>query len=331
MHNPISSWISISLYHDQLDKLIHDVVIPVTREIQKQNLSSRVMFNRSWEGGENIVIICEIQDITSQESIKAIIEKDANAFFKKNPAPEKKIELPINDWFLPFPNNYIHFNDHFLFDIMETGGLQASKLAEDLLCNSSKTILNLIDSANEDWNIDSALGIAMQFHLVLLLAFDKDIENISHFYNAFLDNILAMVEGETDSMHFKQELIEGLDSNFNDQKEGLLGFTGYIIGAIQENSDFDEEWLNDWSVICTKISAEIKALQSKGEFIATEQFRYNNDITPSLQTQELWNILEYYLRAINCQLGITNAYEINLVYSLRESLRFLSTTMETKN
>src|SRR5689334_2324208 len=103
------SWISISLYHNQLDKLIHDVVVPVTRKVEEQNLSTKIMFNRSWEGGENIIIICEIKNARDGESIKSIIEKEANDFFAKHPAPEKKIELPIDDWFLPFPNNHVHF------------------------------------------------------------------------------------------------------------------------------------------------------------------------------------------------------------------------------
>lgn len=79
----------------------------------------------------------------------------------------------MNDWFLPYPNNHIHINDYFLFDIMETGGLQASTLAEELLSESSSTILDFVEAMEDGWNIDTAIGLGIQLHVVLFLAFDK--------------------------------------------------------------------------------------------------------------------------------------------------------------
>lgn len=324
------SWISISLYHDQLDKLIHEVVVPSRKEVYEKKLSKKLIFNRSWAGGENIILICEVESVSDATAIRLLIEKRATAFFKQHPAPEKQIELPVNDWFLPFPNNHLHFNDQFLFDIMETGGLQASRLTPALLGHSSDAILDFIESAGEDWNVDSALGIALQFHLVFLLAFDRDIENISHFYHAFFGNMLRVTEGGDNSEHFKQDLVKGLELNFNEQKDALISFINEIISAMQhgDGEECEDEWLNEWSKCCTKFSHQIKQLQLNGEFIPPEQFVKNDEISASEQMQELWTVFEYYLRAINAQLGIENVYEINLVYSLQECTRFLSTTTE---
>lgn len=326
MHNS-KLWVSVYLYYDKLDKLVHDVVVAVRNEVYEKKLTDKFIFNKSWLGGENIILIYEVANADDAVAIRRIIENRSNAFFALHPAPEKRIMLPVNDWFLPFPNNHVHFNERFQFDIMETGGLQASILAEPLLTTSSNTILDLIEATGENWDIDSALGIAIQFHLVFVLAFDNDLENVALFYDSFFNNLLKVTEGG-DSDRFKKQLLDGLDANFDDQREALLGFTSFITGIIQQSLPFEDEWLNNWSMECRRFSEQLKALQAKGELIRPEQFVTDETITTPDHVQALWSIQEYYLRATNSQLGIENAYEMNLVYSLQKCMKLILTTTE---
>jgi len=326
MHND-KLWVSVYLYYDKLDKLVHDVVAPIRNDAYEQKLTDKFIFNKSWLGGENIILIYEVQNTRDAITIRRIIEDRANAFFRLHPAPEKQIVLPVNDWFMPFPNNHVHFNERFQFDIMETGGLQAAMLAEDLLTTSSNTILDLIEAMGENWNIDSALGIAIQFHLVFVLAFDNDTENISLFYDSFFTNLLKVTESG-DSESFQEQLIDGLEANFNEQQEALLGFISFITAGIQQGEPFEDEWIQNWDNQCRRFSAQLKMLQSKGELVRPEHFKKNEAISVPDHIQELWSIQEYYLRATNSQLGIENAYEINLVYALKRCMKLMITTME---
>lgn len=326
LRNP---WISISLYHNDIEKIIHDVVLPIKDELYDKELTNKVIFNRSFDRGENAIIMCEINDENNRDLIKSIARHKATEFFKNNPAPSKKIELPVNDWFLPYPNNHIHINDYFLFDIMETGGLQASTLAEELLSESSGTILDFIEATEDGWNIDTAIGLAIQLHVVLFLSFDKNLENVSNFYESFFSNILKLTQGGQDQEKFKNELLEGLQSTFSEQKENLRDYVCYITSTILDNDEFEDEWLNDWYKLCCKINNKVNALQSNGEFIAPEDFKFDENIDTSAEDQQKWLVIQYYLRSINSQLGILNAYELNLIYTIKECIALIAEEANT--
>ncbi len=326
LRNP---WISISLYHNEIEKVIHDVALPIKDELYEKELTNKVIFNRSFDRGENVIIMCEISDEKNRDLIKSIARHKATEFFKTNPGPAKKIELPVNDWFLPYPNNHIHINDYFLFDIMETGGLQASSLAEELLSESSSTVLDFVEAMEDDWNIDTAIGLGIQLHVALFLAFDKNLENASEFYESFFSNILNVTQGGQDQEKFKNELLQGLQSTFSGQKENLRDFICYISSTILDNEEFEDEWLNDWYKLCCSISKKLNTLQISGEFIAPEDFKLNTGIGASEEEQQKWLVIQYYLRSINSQLGILNAYELNLVYTIKECIALIAEEANT--
>jgi hypothetical protein len=326
LRNP---WISISLYHNDIEKVIHDVVLPVKDELYDKDLTSKVIFNRSFDRGENAIIMCEINEEKNRDLIKSIIKHKASEFFDNNPAPVKKIELPVNDWFLPFPNNHVHVNDYFLFDIMETGGLQASMLAEELLSESSSTILDFIEVAGEEWNIDTAIGLGIQLHIVLFLAFDKNLDHASLFYESFFNTILNVTQGGDDQATFKKELLDGLQTTFKEQKENLRDYVCYITSTLLDGDEFEDEWLNDWFRLCQSVNNRIKALQTTGEFIAPEAFELNHNIGISEEDQQKWLVIQYYLRSVNSQLGILNAYELNLVYTIKECIALIAEEANT--
>jgi hypothetical protein len=261
------------------------------------------------------------------EKIKQLSKTRANSFFEINPAPQNPVVLPVNYWFLPFPNNYVHFNDNFQFDIMETGGLKASMLAEELLCKSSDLILDFVDGNEDDLDTDTSVGIALQLHLLLLLAFKKNICSIADFSNNFFENILKVADCGESPKKFRKTLIGGLESSFDEQKEFLISFSESIISTVLEGNEFGEDWMNEWYKSCVNISDGINTLQKVGQFIPPEQFKYNQTIGVAEKDQEKWLVLEYYLRAINAQLNLFNIYEINLIYCLKECSNTFATNI----
>lgn len=313
-------WISVALYYDNLELLLAEAAAPVAEEIIENGIASKFIFNRSWDRGKHLLLMFKTTQEQFTSQLKPRIEEVISAYFNAKPAPEKEIELPVNDWFLPFPNNQIQFNENFMIDVMETGGLQASLVAEDLLAESSNTIAEFIKASEGEWTPESGIGIAIQVHLGLVQAFGLSTEEIAAFYTAGFNNMLKITQGGDDNENFQANLIAGLDETFQEQKQSLVGFSDYILSTLNEGEEFEDEWFNNWVTIAKNGSQMITKLQSTGQYVTPESFEIDKTISVAASVQEKWPVMEYYLRAINCQLGITDIYELNLVYSLKESL-----------
>lgn len=320
-------WVCAAVYYDNLDALLAEAAIPTANQILQEGVASRFMFNRSWKRGKNVLLLFKTSKDNNQK-LKSMILSGISKYLESYPAPEKEIEMPVNDWFLPFPNNHIDYNDIFIVDIMETGGLQASIVAEELLSASSDMVLTFIREAEEGWNAESAIGTAIQVHLGLMGSFGMNLKEISAFYSLFFNNILQMTQGADDSESFKTSLITGLNENFQEQKEGVVGFIEYFLNCLMEGESFEEEWINSWVKSCRIASEDLIRLQSSNHFMAPESLVIDNSIGVDPLIQEKWPVMEYYLRAINSQMGITDIFELNLIYSIKESVKCLLEAQE---
>ena len=326
--NNKEKWVSVALYYDNLELLLAASAAPVAQEIIENKIASKFIFNRSWDRGKHLLLMFKTTQEQFIAQLKPQIEASTGAYFAANPAPEKEIELPVNDWFLPFPNNQIQFNENFMIDVMETGGLQASLVAEDLLAESTDTIAEFIKANDGEWTPESGIGIAIQLHLGLVQAFGLSTGEIADFYTAGFNNMLKITQGGDDQEDFQATLIAGLDETFQEQKESLIGFSEYILSSLQHDEEFEDEWLNNWVAIAKAAGETISKLQSTGQYVTPESFEIDTSINVPASVQEKWPVMEYYLRAINCQLGITDIYELNLVYSLKESVAGILAAIE---
>lgn len=309
-------WIAFNLYYDNLDLLLRDSLSTFFEKLSAEDTVQMVAFNRSWERGKNIVLLIKIINTANEKSIEELVRNEIGAFFKENPADEKPITYPINDWFLPFPNNHIEFNKQHYPDIMEVGGLEAYKAGEGIIPLSSNIILNLIQAYGEEWSPGNAIGPALQLQLVFIATFLDSKEELNAFYNYCFDNILNKIQGGI-SQEEVHGLINGLQETFNSQAEQLVGFAEYIIESVHDNDEFDEEWLNVWLENITEMKSEIISIIDKGEYAIPEGFEMAPDSMYS--NQKLWPVLEYYIRAFNAQMGIQDAYELNLLFSLKSA------------
>lgn len=314
-------WISFSIYHDQQDMaLIH--LLPFILSGKMGSSIIKFMFNRSWERGANLVLMFEINESADLKEFEHEVQGVIDQYIKMNPSPERVIQMPVNDWFLPFPANHIEIKNNCAFDIMETGGLKASLLAKSLLSASSKHVFQFIEEAGEVWGPESAIGAALQFHMALVSAFKLNLEESELFYDYFFASILDKTHG-TD-VDFHQNLLKGLAENFETQKESMLGFGEYVLSLFQNVEEIEEEWLKCWFTVCFEISGEIEALQRTGEYTVPENFEVNKEIAVNGDVQKKWPVLEYYLRSVNTQLGVNNVYELNLIYSLKQIFKELA-------
>jgi len=324
IHNKTTEkWVSTAIYYDKMESLLTDAVVPfLQQEIYsdkgRQGISNFI-FNRNWERGQNLLLLFKGNDQACQELIKLKLTDHLKKHIAQHPAEDRPLTLPVLDWFLPFPSNHVEYNNTFLFDIMETGGLQSSHLVEELLTCSSALLLDFFEASSEEgWDAESAIGIALQVHLVLATSFGMTTDEMREFYDYMFQNMLKMTQG--DDEHFQETLQDGLKENFESQKESIVGFVNFLVETLSEGNDFDEDWVNQWIRQTKAIAQKMLAIQEEGYFVAPESYQYNKQFNSSKLLQEKWPVIEYCLRAINCQMGITNIFELNLIYTLKESL-----------
>lgn len=327
MDSKNEKWVSVAFYYDRIEKLLVEAVAPLTEEIKSKGLVSDVIFNRNWDRGLHLLVLLKTTQDVFDSELKPLFKERIESYYKNNPAPAKKIELPVTDWFLPFSYNHIQFNDHFLVDVMETGGLQAADVADQLLASSSSIIIEFMKAAEGEWSPEGGIGLALQLHLGLGHAFGFDADQMALFYEKSFENMMEITQGGTGEEDFQSKLIDGLNETFQEQKEGLVGFGGYILSSLTEGESFDDEWFNQWVEECVAGNAAIEYLQKTGQYVTPEKFEVNAAIAVPVSQQEKWPVIEYYLRAINSQLGITDIYELNLIYTLKETTKEIALTV----
>ncbi len=306
-------WVSLAIYGDQFEKILVHVLVPFIEEYKGE--LSQFIFNRSRERGDNLLLMFESSSSAVTDLIKFNLNDRLKDYLKTNPYPLKEIEAPVMDWFLPFQNNHIEYNDNFLFDIMETGGLHASFLAQDFFHQTSKLLLSFFEATIEEgWDPESSIGLALQIQLSFISSFGMSLDDIQAFYKWTFSNITEKIQGENED--FKTALLEGLDDNFSEQKDDIVGYIGFLLETFDKGEAFDEEWLNDFHVHCKQTAVSLKALQNNNTYFTPENFEIDSLLTVDKDVQELWPIMEYYVRAVNSQMGIMDGVELNLLYTL---------------
>lgn len=309
------SWFSIGCYYDDLEKLFVKKANNVLQTITNQEWCNQFFFSQAKERGEHLLLAFETTKEVFENKIKPLVQKELNQYFENNPAQPKKIEFPINDWFLPLPHNHIHINEKFQFDLMETGGLQASKVAIKLLSESAQIFSELAED-EEEWNGGVNLPLGLQFHVILLKTFLNK-ENLSTFSNYLFEEVLTQTIFDGSRSKEEQNLLKGLTDSFDQQKEGLLQFSEYLLTT----DEYDDEVLTEWSNYIKVASKEMNDIQVSGYYVVPESFElssYKNS------DSILFPVLMYYIRAINTQMNVNGIYELNLLFIIKNVMQTLT-------
>lgn len=315
----MKSWHSFSVYHNQIDEILSNIAPTLIQELINNNQISKFIFNRSWDRGENLLILLQYHIDTNEEAIEKRIKKELKQYVTNNPCPEKLIEFPVNDWFLPFPNNHIEYRNNFLFDIMETGGLQAAEVAEDLFISSSSILSKMITEAEGNWGIDTSFVSTIQKNIILTKVFHSEITDMKNFFEYLFELMIksSNLDKDTESL---TNLLQEFEETFQTQKEGLCDFISYIIDAIKSGDEFDEDWINQWVHDTNKAAEKLTIIRNNHKYVTPEAFEMNEALNTPVHIQELWPVIAYYLRFVNYQAGILGIYELNLIYTLKRCL-----------
>ncbi len=314
-------WVSASIYHHDLNSLFVEPVVPFLLQLEEVDFH----FSRAENRGKHLLVVFHCDESLFKAQVKAGFEEAVNAFFKENPSPERKFDLPVNDWFLPFPYDYIHYNESFQTDLMETGGLQATAMADYLLAQSSRILAGFIASQGKDWSAEEGIGMGMQIHIMLLASFGLDAGEMASFFDYAFENIFKKTQvGGDDPAQAKAQLKAGLEENFMAQQEGLMGYMDYLVAEATDEPEWESNWENYWQSVVDTTSAKMNSLADHLLYILPEGFTPDESRGVSPRQQRFWPVLEYYIRAINTQMGLEGVLELNLMYCLKAGLNLVA-------
>jgi len=341
MINKKFSWLSICIYYDMnnWNFLLSKGVKPFIEQMLDAKICDDFMFFRGWIRGEHLELVFKGEKNKLNEILIPKFNSYFNQFLKDNPCEIKKRILPIPYWFIDYPFNsfvYTNFKFHKLEVIKLSGGVKASKLAFKQFSLSSKVALSIIPNINElDTQVTTT--VCLQLILGFLRNVEMSLGEAMHFTEDLFQNCLPNTthipkefeKEKTILLENIQILQDGLNQNFISQEDELVEYIEMLWEAFNENGEFDEDWINEWINFVRANYSKLKLLQSGGCIVIPDHFKFNPNVDIPEERQELWLIYQFYIRTLSLQMGLYNANELNLYFTLKEAIRILSKKEET--
>ncbi|MBN8703135.1 MAG: thiopeptide-type bacteriocin biosynthesis protein [Bacteroidetes bacterium] len=325
-------WLASYLYYTEpWETILTEAVKPFAEQILQEGLANQYFFIRYWERGPHIRLRFKGNKDTLEKNVLPRLTTFFSEYIALNPS--KNLETPwMKD--LPedkkwYPNNSIQ---HIAYE-PETeryGGEYAILLAEQQFQASSNAVLAII-SESEGWSYEKALGAAIQLHLSFAHAIGLTYSEVCYFYahiqQAWFPRAYYNYEPNVDAEELKKraEITQkAFEENFQKQKQFLVGFHEMLWNGLQEEAEFENEWMNTWIAEIKNYNSAVIKLQEEKKYVANIPANYNmpKHLAKPL-VERLW-IYESLIHMTNNRLGIQNRDEAFLGYLIKRSMEELN-------
>jgi hypothetical protein len=327
------SWLAAYLYYNEpWENILIRAVKPFADEMREKKLSDRFFFIRYWEKGPHIRLRFHGDEKILNDKVRPALDKAFTHYYEQHPSkriePQLVSTLPEEHQWLP--DNSIQYIEYEP-ETERYGGEDAIVIAEEQFEYSSDAVLSIIEE-NEHWDYDSAMGAAIHMHLAFAYALGMDLDEAKEFYAHTFKTWLPRAysgyyskDEPKEEQERKQQLtLKAFETTFEKQKPSLVPFHAELWNALQDNNDFEEQWLNDWISGMRKIKTKLEALQNTGKLEVPHKEHYRSlpvNILPD--NKERWSIYDSYVHMTNNRLGIRNQDEGYLGYIIMRSLEAL--------
>lgn len=280
-------WISVHIFYTAHNKFLIEALPGFLEIIKNQFPVHKYFFIRYWEAGPHIRLRLLV-NTNDKEKIKNEIITFFSIYLEKNPSV-RNIE---KEHFLP--NNTVHFIEYEP-EVERYGGGEGISTAESHFQDSSETVLNLMSSINQNWNLGVAQGIALQLSYIFL----KSV--------ALNDDEIKEMLFKMDNSHWKERArivskTENVDILFEKQylknKEAILERFNALDGVLDTDEAIDDSPIFHWH-----------------RYIKEKDIALNN----SSLTRKRHIIYISYLHMLNNRLGLSNHDEGYISYVLYNS------------
>lgn len=324
-----TKWLAAYLYYGEpWEKMLTEAVKPFVEKIMSENLADQYFFIRYWEKGPHIRLRFKGDIEILESKVKPRLTAHFEAYFKSNPSERNEPEWlktaeSEHQW---YPNNSIQFIDYEP-ETERYGGPVAITVAEEQFQASSDAVLAVIGESVDSWEYDRALGAAIQMHLGFSYGLGMSLKEMQSFFEMVFESWLPrayyffekeITQEELDRR--KKETLEAFALNFENQKESLLPFFKTVWGAMNQNQEFEQEWLNNWIDQMSGIGEKILQIQTEHALIPPKRHQKIEHTGFSDMQHDRWLIYDSYVHMINNRLGIMNRDEGYLGYLIKESI-----------
>jgi thiopeptide-type bacteriocin biosynthesis protein len=322
-----TNWLAAYLYYTgSWETFITKAVEPFVQQVLQNQWAEQFFFIRYWEKGPHIRLRFKGNSSTLENKIKPELINHFSAYFAAHPSdrptPEWLKELPEADQW--FPNNSIQFITYEP-ETERYGGEPGLLIAEQQFQSSSQAVFAILNKS-QAWEYSRALGVAIQLHLGFAFAVGMDVQEAAHFFSFVFKNWSPHSYQSydepvlSDQLQERQtEVLQAFQTTFNHQKSTLLPLFQTIWEALEEDTEFEEDWYNQWIMDMKAVNQAIWKLQTEGKLTippwpAIEPSNF------SVAQQERWILYDSYVHMTNNRLGILNRDEGYLGYLLKEGL-----------
>jgi hypothetical protein len=322
-------WLSVHIFYNaSIDDFLAKVVKPFTDTLLKTGAAKLIFFIRYKEKGPHLRI--RIQ--SEAEVLEKIIKPNVKMHFENylQMYPSSRIEpnwLPVtpekDKW---LPNNSVFFIDYEP-EIARYGGNVGIQLAERQFFSSTKAVLGALGAVlQNDWSYQHARGVAIKLHLAMVWSMRLTIDEAADFFNAVSAHWLpfAIARERVTKAQYQHHLLtmaDNFEQAFQEQKEDFISYHAAIWEILNEEKDFEEDFMNDWIRENKRLALEFDLAQAQNlleprpdEF----QMKINSDIAP--EKTYLWQYFADFVHLTNNRLGIGNEDESYLAYLMMRSL-----------
>jgi len=326
----IKTWLAAHLYYaEPWEEFLINAVKPYVDTVLEKKLAEQFFFVRYWERGPHIRLRFKGKKHILDQKTKPQLESFFLNYFKKNSSrrnePERTRKLTEEQsW---FPNNSLQFIPYEP-EVERYGGPVGILISEKQFEVSSRAVLSIIKESN-NWDYDRALGAAIQLHLSFAFSLGMDLTETTQFYSHIFKIWFSHAYGAEPNISAEESkksqdlALKAFDENFSRQKSILIPYHEKLLNAFEDNTEFEQAWLNSWLQEMTIVGNELRDAQKKRQLIIPDWFNPSPEINVPEANQKLWPILESYVHMTNNRLGILNRDEAYLGYLIKRSLEHL--------
>jgi hypothetical protein len=182
----------------------------------------------------------------------------------------------------------------------------------------------------ENWKEEMGTSKALLLHLPVLQLLIQEKNNIYRFLAWASNKTISEIEevnGVDDLFDWKLDAMKEAEDYFQNHKEDFLIYVSYLMENLENDNEFDEEWLNDWIIEVNKFSLVFRSqkIASKSSPASIENKKTMSQIYDIINDAEFdtWLVVYRILKNTHNVLGINFFEELSLFYSMKSILKVI--------
>jgi Lantibiotic biosynthesis dehydratase C-term len=325
------TWLSVHLYYNEpwevfLTKSVH----PFVETLLQTGIIQQYFYIRYWERGPHIRLRLYGEQATLEKVLKPSLLEHFNNYFEWHPSQRVEPKLPTNtkESYRWLPNNSVQWID-YTPELLRYCGKLGLEVSEQQFFTSSQVALSSIKRVGaNDWDKNSAMGVAIKLHLSLAHIVGMNLEQAALFFKQvfhhWLPEAFRYHRNRLTTQQFEaqsESMLQTFEQSFQAQRETLVSYHAALWEALENDADFEENELHEWLAANRIMHEKLDDYFDSGKLTPRPSellLRTAMELDP--KTHLFWTLYSDYIHLTNNRLGILNNEEGFLAYLSMRSL-----------